>query len=124
MICNNTSEDVARGQTQTSSLGAARPLPPSADIGPGGQSVGQAAQFCRRSPLGPYSAPEAQVYRNTGPPFASAPAATRRDLPGHHRRRFRSGTIFLSGTLAGGLTMEFRRCAHFSSASAFSSSYS
>ena len=34
------------GQTRTSSLGAARPLPPSADIGPGGQSVGQAAQFC------------------------------------------------------------------------------
>ena len=32
-------------QTRTSSLGAARPLPPSADIGPGGQSVGQAAQF-------------------------------------------------------------------------------
>ena len=27
-------------------LGAARPLPPSPDIGPGGQSVGQAAQFC------------------------------------------------------------------------------
>ena len=27
-------------------LGAARRLPPSADIGPGGQSVGQAAQFC------------------------------------------------------------------------------
>jgi hypothetical protein len=25
---------------------AARPLPPRADIGPGGQSVGQAAQFC------------------------------------------------------------------------------
>ena len=39
----------AAGQTRTSSLGAARPLPPSADIGPGGQSVGQAAQFC----LGP-----------------------------------------------------------------------
>ena len=36
----------AMGQTRTSSLGAARPLPPSADIGPGGQSVGQAAQFC------------------------------------------------------------------------------
>ena len=36
----------AKGQTRTSSLGAARPLPPSADIGPGGQSVGQAAQFC------------------------------------------------------------------------------
>ena len=36
----------AAGQTRTSSLGAARPLPPSADIGPGGQSVGQAAQFC------------------------------------------------------------------------------
>ena len=31
---------------RTSYLGAARPLPPSADIGPGGQSVGQAAQFC------------------------------------------------------------------------------
>ncbi len=27
-------------------MGAARPLPLSADIGPGGQSVGQAAQFC------------------------------------------------------------------------------
>ena len=36
----------SQGQTRTSSLGAARPLPPSADIGPGGQSVGQAAQFC------------------------------------------------------------------------------
>ena len=34
------------GQTRTSCLRAARPLPPSADIGPGGQSVGQAAQFC------------------------------------------------------------------------------
>ena len=34
------------GQTRTSSLGAARPLPPRADIGPRGQSVGQAAQFC------------------------------------------------------------------------------
>ena len=34
----------AHGQTRTSSLGAARPLPPSADIGPGGQSVGQAAR--------------------------------------------------------------------------------
>src|SRR5258705_5911983 len=33
------------GQTRTSSLGGARPLPPRADIGPGGQSVGQAAQF-------------------------------------------------------------------------------
>ena len=37
-------------QTRTSSLGAARPLPPSADIGPGGQSVGQAAQFCLAAP--------------------------------------------------------------------------
>ena len=27
-------------------MGAARPLPPRADIGPGGQSVGQAARFC------------------------------------------------------------------------------
>ena len=34
------------GQTPTSSLEAARPLPPSADIDPGVQSVGQAAQFC------------------------------------------------------------------------------
>ena len=34
------------GPTRTSSLGAARPLPPSADISPGGQSVGQAAQLC------------------------------------------------------------------------------
>ena len=39
------------GQTRTSSLGAARPLPPSADIGPGGQSVGQAAQFCLASSI-------------------------------------------------------------------------
>src|SRR5262249_48320979 len=31
---------------RTSSLGAARPFLPSADIGPGGRSVGQAAQFC------------------------------------------------------------------------------
>ena len=30
-------------------LGAARPLPPSADIGLGGQSVGQAAQSCFRA---------------------------------------------------------------------------
>jgi hypothetical protein len=36
----------SQGQTRTSSMEAARPLPPSADIGPGGQSVGQAAQFC------------------------------------------------------------------------------
>ena len=34
----------ARGRTILGS--SARPLPPSADIGPGGQSVGQAAQFC------------------------------------------------------------------------------
>ena len=38
------------GQTRTSSLGAARPLPPSADIGPRGQSVGQTAQFCIAAP--------------------------------------------------------------------------
>jgi hypothetical protein len=37
-------------ETRTSSLGAARPLPPRADIGPGGQSVGQAAQFCLDRP--------------------------------------------------------------------------
>ena len=34
------------GQTRTSSLGAVRPLPRSADIGPGGEFVRQAAQFC------------------------------------------------------------------------------
>ena len=28
--------------------GATRPLPPRADIGPRGQSVGQAAQFCKQ----------------------------------------------------------------------------
>jgi hypothetical protein len=39
-------------QTRTSSLEAARPLPPSADIGPGGQSVGQATQFCLDDNLG------------------------------------------------------------------------
>ena len=33
----------SQGQTQTSSLGAARPLPPSADIGPGGQSASSTA---------------------------------------------------------------------------------
>jgi hypothetical protein len=32
---------VASVKTRTSSLGAARPLPPRADVGPGGQSVGQ-----------------------------------------------------------------------------------
>ena len=36
------------GQTLPSSLGAAGRLPPRADIGPGGQSVGQAAQPPRR----------------------------------------------------------------------------
>src|SRR6185312_13728905 len=41
----------ATRQTRTSSLGAARPLQPSADIGPGGQSVGQTAQFCLGSPV-------------------------------------------------------------------------
>ena len=37
---------------------AARPLPPSADIGPGGQSVGQAAQFCLAQRPALYSATE------------------------------------------------------------------
>ena len=35
------------GQTRTSSLGATRPLPPSADIGPGGQSVGSTSPNAR-----------------------------------------------------------------------------
>ena len=34
------------GSKPDSSLGVAGPLPPSADIGAGGQSVGQATQFC------------------------------------------------------------------------------
>ena len=63
-------------------------------------SVGEAKPIRR-----PYSAPPPPGYRDTGSPFASAPAATRRDLPGHHRRRFLSGTIFLSGTFAGWLTI-------------------
>ena len=45
----------AHGQTRTSSLGAVRPLPPRADIGPGGQSVGQAAQFCIGVPVRRYA---------------------------------------------------------------------
>jgi hypothetical protein len=35
----------AKGSNPDFLLGTARPLPPSADIGPGGQSVGQTAQF-------------------------------------------------------------------------------
>ena len=42
----------AAGQTLPSSLGAARPLPPSADIGRGGQAVGQAVQFCKQGSVG------------------------------------------------------------------------
>ena len=49
----STSRNVAErrsavSQTRTSSLGAARPLPPSADIGPGGQSVGSTSPNARR----------------------------------------------------------------------------
>jgi hypothetical protein len=51
---------------------------------------------------------------------ASAQAATRRDLPGHHRRRPRSLTT-LAGAAGTGLTMVASRCTHASSASAFSS---
>ena len=60
--------------------------------------------------------------RATGhrPSRANAQGGPPRSPPGHHRR-FRSGTIFLSGTLAGGLTIDASRCAHASSASAFSS---
>ena len=60
----------AAGQTRTSSLGAARPLPPSADIGPGGQSVGQAAQFC----LGPAAAQRACGGISPAIPHLSRPA--------------------------------------------------
>jgi len=38
--------DVAIGSNSVFLLGAARPLPPSADIGPGGQSVGQPTEPC------------------------------------------------------------------------------
>ena len=41
-----TRSNVRDGINQDFLLGAARPLAPSADIGPGGQSVGQAAQLC------------------------------------------------------------------------------
>ena len=53
------------GQTRTSSLGAARPLPPSAAIGPGGQSVSQAAQFCLGRGLNPLTSthPRARKFR-------------------------------------------------------------
>ena len=37
-----TKSEFGPGQTRTSSLGAARPLRPSADIGPGGQSCSPA----------------------------------------------------------------------------------
>jgi hypothetical protein len=50
------------GQTRTLLLGAARPLPPSADVDPGGQSVGQAAQFC----LAPF--PRAALERHLDQP--------------------------------------------------------
>ena len=42
-----------RVKSRTSSLGAVRPLPLSADIGPRGQSVRQAAQFCLDRPVKP-----------------------------------------------------------------------
>src|SRR6478736_9711464 len=44
--CAKEARPVSVGSNPDFLLGAARPLPPSADIGPGGQSVGQAAQFC------------------------------------------------------------------------------
>jgi hypothetical protein len=63
-------------QTRTSSLGAARPLPPSADIGPGGQSVGQAAQFCL-----------AHEHRNLGGAQRAAPGRSARRAGPHDRVR-------------------------------------
>jgi hypothetical protein len=47
--------------------GAARPLPPSADIGPGGQSVGQAAQFCLAAPTPADGAAPARRGRRLAP---------------------------------------------------------
>jgi hypothetical protein len=44
---------------------AARPLPPSADIGPGVQSVGQAAQFC----LADSTPQHLAMLLRTSPPF-------------------------------------------------------
>jgi hypothetical protein len=66
---------------------AARPLPPSADIGPGGQSVGQAAQFCLDNPAelpAAVSASQSSVIREIESLFgdlgrlAPAAAASRR----------------------------------------------
>ena len=51
-------------------LGGARALPPSADIGPRGQSVGQAAQFC----LGPAAAQRACGGISPAIPHLSRPA--------------------------------------------------
>ena len=52
---------VARGQNPDFLLGAARPLPPSADIDPGGQPVGQAAQFCLGRGLNPLTGTHPRV---------------------------------------------------------------
>ena len=46
-------------------MGAARPLPPNADIGPGGQSVGQAAQVCLCLVEGTASHDVAQIERSS-----------------------------------------------------------
>src|SRR5580692_3464271 len=67
------------GQTLPSSLGAARPLPPSEDIGPGGQSVGQAAQFClaatRHSWLSKVQSVDQRMRRNAVSAFANCGGA-------------------------------------------------
>ena len=80
-----------------------------------GTGDGQASEAAGR----PYSAPELTGLQENQPPRASAQAATRRDLPDHHRRRPRSLTTLAGAAgIGSGLTMDFNRCAHSSNASA------
>src|SRR6478736_224400 len=74
------------GQPRISSLGAARPLPPSADIGPGGQSVGQAAQQLRLR-LPPMTFPLGEAVQSAGPRRRCwAPSAPRSGGAGRRAR--------------------------------------
>ena len=81
-------------QTRTSSLGAARPLPPSADIGPRGQSVGQAVQFCFSAtpPRAPGAPPRSPGFSTSATPStdrsdrAHPSASTRCPPAGKHGR--------------------------------------
>jgi hypothetical protein len=77
------SDTAPRVKSRRPSLGAARPLPRSSDIGPRGQSVGQAARFCFRRMLTP---PVASNPRDT-----SGVRTTRRGPKFRQARQDRSG---------------------------------